>query len=202
VLKRAATVRRARDRDRHTARVSEHAAAAAKARLRAEVLARRAAMNHRARTAAGEAIARHGSGWHAMRVAAYLAIGTEPPTQPLLDALATDVLLPVIAGDDLDWALDGERASGPLGIDQPTGERLGSGALDSVDVIFVPALAVDQRGNRLGRGRGYYDRALRDVTATIVAIVYDDELLDAVPADTHDRRVDAVLRPSGLLTLG
>jgi 5-formyltetrahydrofolate cyclo-ligase len=65
-------------------------------------------------------------------------------------------------------------------------------------IVVVPALSVDRRGNRLGRGRGYYDRALSDLAGSVVAVVYDDELIDEVPAEPHDRRVDAVLQPRGL----
>jgi 5-formyltetrahydrofolate cyclo-ligase len=70
--------------------------------------------------------------------------------------------------------------------------------LAAASVVVVPALSVDRDGNRLGRGRGYYDRALSDIKAPVVAVVYDDELIDVVPAEPHDRRVDAVLRPRGL----
>jgi 5-formyltetrahydrofolate cyclo-ligase len=49
----------------------------------------------------------------------------------------------------------------------------------------------------LGRGRGYYDRALTAVAAPVVAVGYDDELVDAVPIEPHDQRVQAMLRPAG-----
>jgi 5-formyltetrahydrofolate cyclo-ligase len=62
----------------------------------------------------------------------------------------------------------------------------------------VPALAVDHRGARLGRGGGYYDRALSHARpdATLVAVLFDDELVDHLPAEPHDRPVDAVVTPS------
>jgi 5-formyltetrahydrofolate cyclo-ligase len=65
-------------------------------------------------------------------------------------------------------------------------------------MVLVPALAVDRAGNRLGRGAGYYDRALTKTRAQVVAVIYDDELVDAVPHEPHDRLVDAALRPSGV----
>jgi 5-formyltetrahydrofolate cyclo-ligase len=65
------------------------------------------------------------------------------------------------------------------------------------DVVLVPALAVDRDGHRLGRGRGYYDRALESVTAPVVAVVYDDDVIDDVPIEPHDRCVDGRLTPSG-----
>jgi 5-formyltetrahydrofolate cyclo-ligase len=121
----------------------------------------------------------------------------------LLDALraaGVRVLLPVITGERLDWATyDGEGglAAGPLGLLEPTGQRLGSDALSAADVILVPALAVDRSGGRLGRGRGYYDRALAAVSVPVIAVVFDDDVIDDVAIEAHDRRVDGRLTPSG-----
>ena len=67
---------------------------------------------------------------------------------------------------------------------------------------MVPALAVDRRGNRLGRGGGCYDRALARVGPAVptVALLYDTELLAQVPAGPHDQRVRAVARPGQGIT--
>jgi 5-formyltetrahydrofolate cyclo-ligase len=181
---------------------------AAKRAMRAIVLAARSERGAVDLNRAGAAIAGHGDAqWAGLRsVAAYLPVGGEPPTVPLLDALVgggTRILLPVIDGDRLDWAAytgPADVATGPLGISEPTGPRLGRRALAEVDLVLVPALAVDGHGNRLGRGRGYYDRALADVAVPTVAVVYDDELLANVPTEPHDQRVDGVLRPAGYLT--
>jgi 5-formyltetrahydrofolate cyclo-ligase len=168
-------------------------------------LARRTARTAGERAAAGTALAHHGlAAWaHLGCLAAYVGIGTEPPTLPLLDALraaGVRVLLPVITGEQLDWAAyDGTAslADGPLGLAEPAGRRLGSAALLDAAVVLVPALAVDQQGHRLGRGRGYYDRALESVTAPVIALVYDDDVIDDVPVEAHDRNVDGRLTPSG-----
>jgi 5-formyltetrahydrofolate cyclo-ligase len=76
---------------------------------------------------------------------------------------------------------------------------LGPTAIGTAEVVVVPALAVDRNGLRLGRGRGYYDRALRHARpdAVLVALVFDEEFLDEVPAEPHDHRVTAVVTPSG-----
>ena len=65
---------------------------------------------------------------------------------------------------------------------------------------MVPALAVDRHGHRLGRGGGSYDRALARAApgAVVVAPVYEDELLDDVPAEAHDRPVHLAVLPSGV----
>jgi 5-formyltetrahydrofolate cyclo-ligase len=93
----------------------------------------------------------------------------------------------------------GRLAPGRFGLLEPVGPRLGPTAIGAADVVVVPALAVARDGVRLGRGGGYYDRALRHVRpgAALVAAVFDDELLDALPAEPHDRLVTAVVTPSG-----
>jgi len=69
-------------------------------------------------------------------------------------------------------------------------------------VVLVPALAVDVRGRRLGRGGGSYDRALARVGPQVptIALLYDSELLPSVPAEAHDQAVRAVARPEHGIT--
>ena len=64
----------------------------------------------------------------------------------------------------------------------------------------MPALAVDRRGMRLGRGGGCYDRALGRVPrgTPVCALLHDGELLDEVPCEPHDRPVTHVVTPTGL----
>jgi 5-formyltetrahydrofolate cyclo-ligase len=138
------------------------------------------------------------------RVAAFAGVRTEPPTDALLEALAVagrQVLLPVLLEDlDLDWALyDGRDGlvAGERGMLEPGGPRLGREAVAAVDVVLAPALAVDPDGNRLGQGGGSYDRAIARARAPVVAVVFDDEMVEHVPVEQHDRPVDGVLTPAG-----
>ncbi len=147
-------------------------------------------------------------------VCAYLPIGTEPGTAALVEALheaGHDVLLPVVgppSPSPLDWArFDGVDAlgAGPLGLREPTGPRLGCAAVARAGLVLVPALAADRDGRRLGRGGGFYDRTLPLATAgtPLVAVLNDEELLDRLPAEPHDRRVTAALLPgAGVTQLG
>jgi 5-formyltetrahydrofolate cyclo-ligase len=137
-------------------------------------------------------------------VAAYYSIGTEPDTRGLVFGLwkrGTYVLLPVLREDgDLDWASyegPGSLVRGPRGLLEPGEARRGVEAVRRSDAVIAPALAVDRGGNRLGRGGGSFDRALTRVGPLIpvIALLYDDELLDHVPTDPHDRPVRAVARP-------
>ena len=140
----------------------------------------------------------------AATVAAYVSIGTEPGTGPLLDALTAmgrRVILPVVLPDlDLDWAVyhgPENLARARRGLLEPTGERLGLDAVATADVVLTPGLAVDRTGMRLGQGGGCYDRALGRVPVGTFTctLLYDGELLDEVPAAAHDRRVTAVVTP-------
>jgi 5-formyltetrahydrofolate cyclo-ligase len=177
------------------------------------VLARRRALPPEERRAAGaviiERLVAELRGRGATSVAAYVPVGTEPggPHLPdLLRAAGLEVVLPVLAPDaDLDWATyTGELADGPRGLREPCGPRLGPAAVAAVSAVVVPAVAVDRRGVRLGRGGGSYDRALAllgpGVTGT--ALLYDGELVDALPEEPHDRRVGTVITPAGVHPVG
>jgi 5-formyltetrahydrofolate cyclo-ligase len=144
----------------------------------------------------------------AATVAAYVSVGREPGTGPLLEALAAAgkrVILPLLQADnDLDWAAytgpEGLVRAG-RGLLEPVGPALGPEAIATADVVVVPGLAVDRTGLRLGRGGGSYDRALGRVplgTFTCV-VLNDEEVLDAVPAAPHDRRVTAAATEQRLL---
>ncbi|MEV0679881.1 5-formyltetrahydrofolate cyclo-ligase [Actinosynnema sp. NPDC050436] len=140
-------------------------------------------------------------------VCAYLAIGGEPGSLALLDALRSGgyrVLLPIVVGDAaLDWALyDGALRAGPFGLREPAGEPLGASAIGSAALVLVPALAVDHRGVRLGQGGGHYDRSLPMATGPLVGLVRDEEFVPSLPAEPHDVRLNAVLTPgSGVIHL-
>jgi len=145
-------------------------------------------------------------------IAAYMSIGSEPPTSGLVFALwkrGSYVLLPLLREDnDLDWAsYEGPQslAPGPHGLLQPTESARGVDAITSADLVIVPALAVGRDGQRLGRGGGSYDRALTRVGPAVptLALLYDGELLDEVPAGPGDQPVRAVAQPArGITRLG
>jgi 5-formyltetrahydrofolate cyclo-ligase len=181
--------------------------AVAKDELREGLLFRRRARPSAERTAAADAVAAilvdglDGVG----TLAAFVPDPTEPGAGRLPDAytrLGARVLLPVIPseGRTLDWAVyGGELERGRFGLHHPVGPRLGPTAIATADAVVVPALAVDRFGIRLGRGGGYYDRALVHARpdAVLVTVVFDDERVDELPREVHDRPVRAVVTPSG-----
>ncbi|MFJ1703426.1 5-formyltetrahydrofolate cyclo-ligase [Kitasatospora sp. NPDC088346] len=183
-----------------------------KAPLRSRLLERRRALTPAERAAAAAALGERAGGLAApdSTVAAYVSVGAEPGTGPLLEALRARrvrVLLPVLLPDnDLDWAEYrgvGGLAPASRGLLEPTGERLGPAAVCTAGLVLLPGLAVDRRGIRLGRGGGSYDRVLARLAAAgarpyLATLLYDPELLDEVPAEPHDLPVDAAVTPSGV----
>jgi 5-formyltetrahydrofolate cyclo-ligase len=184
----------------------EEAPAVVKEELRDFLLSRRRARPAQERASAADAVASalvrglDGVG----TLAAFVPEPDEPGTGRLPDAyteLGARILLPVVpaSGRVLDWAAyTGELEPGRFGLQHPVGPRLGAEAIGDADAVVVPALAVDQFGIRLGRGGGYYDRALVHARpdAVLVTVVFDEERLAELPREIHDRPVKAVVTPS------
>jgi 5-formyltetrahydrofolate cyclo-ligase len=166
-----------------------------KGALRAEIAARRRARPQAERDAAATALADRVLALPEMQavrtVTAYESFPTEPGTGPLLAALSARgvrVLLPVLRADnDLAWVADGRA----LGID----------AVGVAQALICPAVAATRGGLRLGRGGGSYDRVLARVgrSTLTVALLHDDEVVDDVPTQPHDRGVDVVVTPTRTL---
>ena len=174
-----------------------------KQRHRAEIRAKRSRRPDAERIAFAERLTTWAPPDGASRVSCFVGVGDEPDTGLLIAALhdrRIEVLLPVTLPDfSLDWAVytgDADLVDARYGLREPTGHRLGAAALADVDVVLVPALAIDADGRRLGQGAGCYDRALVHVPAEtpVLAIVFDDERLSVqLPEERHDRRVSGVL---------
>jgi 5-formyltetrahydrofolate cyclo-ligase len=148
-------------------------------------------------------------------VCAYVPVGTEPGSIEMLDMLlrrSGRVLLPVArtTADDAPMPLrwgeyqPGALISGRWGLLEPPEPWLPESTLAEASLVIVPALAVDRRGVRLGRGRGFYDRSLdgRNPQARLIAMVRDAEFVDELPAEPHDVPMTHALTPQrGLIAL-
>ena len=182
--------------------------------LRAELRERRQLLSDQAREAAAAGIhaqldalmAEHGAG----SISCFLSTPAEPGTRSFVtDAVARGirVLLPVTRTDGLlDWAVasaDGDIAEGMYGLPEPVGELLGPIAVNDVDLLVIPAAAVDRTGMRLGWGRGFFDKTLGSMERRppVYAVVYDSEYVDELPSDVHDQRVTGVVTPTRIITL-
>jgi 5-formyltetrahydrofolate cyclo-ligase len=127
----------------------------------------------------------------AQMIASYFSYGDEPDTHALnqyLISLGKTLLLPRIKDEDLEWVKwDGsaEEISSHTLIPEPIGDAITD--TGSIEVVLVPALAMDLNGYRLGQGKGFYDRALKDLPALTIGIVFPYELLSqSLPIDSWD----------------
>jgi len=193
-----------------------------KSELRAEIRTRRAARTAEQRQQDAHAIAEQAgyllrglSDGMPLLVATYLSLPDEPGTDALVAQAHRDhdaLWVPRISADDeLEWVT--YRPSTPVqrgrfGVREPLGHAVRPADLLGLDVMFVPGLAVDTAGHRLGQGGGYYDRMLAsfprnvDGGPLLVIVLNDDEVLDEVPVDEWDCTVDVALTPSGIIDLG
>ncbi|HEX5541709.1 MAG TPA: 5-formyltetrahydrofolate cyclo-ligase [Micromonospora sp.] len=185
----------------------------AKTDIRVRVLARRRSLTAEACAAAAGQVQAHLADLvqrrRPGRMTGYVPVGSEPGGSDLPEVMvaalagAGELLLPVLRADlDLDWAAypgPGALVATGRGMREPAGKRWGVEAVAAAELVVVPALAVDQRGIRLGRGGGSYDRALARVGAgtLTVALLHDGELVESLPAEAHDRPVDAVITAGG-----
>lgn len=189
-----------------------------KSEVRAAILAARRSLSRQTRERETADLARHleVTVEPGTTVCAYVPVGSEPGSVTMVDQLVArkvTVLLPVARQDadgtplPLQWGrhTPGELVDAPFGLREPAPPWLPADAVATVAVVFVPALAVDRQGARLGRGAGYYDRTLPLAApdTLLVAVVRDEELVDHLPSEPHDVRMTHALTPHrGLVVLG
>ena len=179
--------------------------------LRAELRERRRTMTATERETSAAALTRQLEALTtevgATYIAAYLSTPNEPGTRDFLDWACKSgirVILPVSRDDGLlDWAPydANEEMQDFAGMPAPTSEVLNPMAIDNVGLIFVPAATVDRTGMRMGWGQGYFDKTLGSMQKCppVYAVIFDNELVDHVPSEVHDKRVDGVVTPSGIV---
>jgi 5-formyltetrahydrofolate cyclo-ligase len=134
---------------------------------------------------------------NAETIACYWPLPSEPDTTDFnnwVGLLGKTLLTPRIVGDTLEFA-SGPASKGTLGILEPSGPAVN---LNTAELILVPAMAVDNLGNRLGKGRGYYDRALFGSSVPRFAVIFDEEFLELVPTEDHDLRMNGSVSPSAI----
>lgn len=131
----------------------------------------------------------------AERVMLYSALPDEVQTQAFLEKwhLKKTIILPTVVGDDIvpvEYGKDTDFAVGDFNILEPQNEPYTGG----FDLIVVPGVAFDHKGNRLGRGKGYYDRFLgQHMGVKRIGICFDFQLVEEVPAEPFDIQMDEVI---------
>lgn len=146
----------------------------------------------------------------AKSISCYLSTPAEPGTREFVNEAIAEglrVLLPVAREDGLlDWVVaddSGTEIAGRFG-PEPSGELLGPIAVGDVDLMIIPAAAIDNTGMRLGWGGGFFDKTLgsMDQRPPVYAVVYDDEFTDdPVPSDALDQPITGVVTPTRTVVL-
>ncbi|MDQ7012361.1 MAG: 5-formyltetrahydrofolate cyclo-ligase [Planctomycetota bacterium] len=188
----------------------------AKALLRTTVRGRLAAMTGGVREAESRAICDRAMDWQPLAAAgcvlAYMPMASEVDIRPMIETLLgrgvrvclprveweSRLIVPVPIGD-----LERDLGPSERGVRQPRADIAPADA-DSVQVVVVPGLAFDDGGGRLGRGGGFYDRWLGDRADGVLAlgVAFACQVVERVPMERHDRRVDGVVTPTTLLAAG
>ncbi len=110
------------------------------------------------------------------------------------------LLLPVVDGDNLRikpfTGIENMMISEQFGIGEPMGDDFDD--LSKIDVIIVPGVAFDKKRNRMGRGRGYYDKLLSTNNAYKIGVGFDFQIQEAVPVEQFDIPMDCVISESGV----
>lgn len=130
---------------------------------------------------------------------AFAPLGDEPP---LLASLKTvnhlDWVFPRVIGENLEFCrvADGDWVQGPFSQEPSSKSQVISGL--KIQGLLIPGLAFDQKGYRLGRGGGFYDRYLQTFTGKRVGVIHSSRILDQVPTDVWDQRVEWIASEQGV----
>ena len=133
-------------------------------------------------------------------VAFYYAIDNEVRTSGLIEAWSTKkkILLPVVDGEKIHFCpYTGKEnlQKGAFGIPEP----VDAASIPDIDIFIVPGIAFDHACNRLGRGKGYYDRFLSGTDKPIIGLCYDFQLVDCLPSEIHDKKMSMVITENKII---
>jgi 5-formyltetrahydrofolate cyclo-ligase len=134
-------------------------------------------------------------------VAIYMSLPEEPPTEILIQEvrkLNRNVWLPRINNDELLWIKNPTEFNvGPYGIKEPKGDGVFAKDLTDLGAIILPGLAVDVKGTRLGKGKGFYDRVLVQLNENVkrIVLLFDLEFILEIPKESHDQPIHTIATP-------
>ena len=133
---------------------------------------------------------------------AYLALGSEPDLRQCFKSLKNQIefVFPKVSGHDMDFYRSNKFEKTPMGIEEPVGgEKVLASQLDG---LLIPGVAFDLQLNRLGRGRGFYDRFLKRSHAEKIGVCFGFQTLrDRLEVQSHDEKMDVLMTDSFCLNL-
>lgn len=130
----------------------------------------------------------------------YHSLSDEVQTHDFIEKWYTQkkILLPVVQGDELELRhYTGKEclSAGSFQIEEPQGEPYTD--FQEIELSIIPGMSFDKQGNRLGRGKGYYDKLLPKLTSYNIGICFDFQARENIPTEPFDRRMDEVWTEKG-----
>jgi len=115
-----------------------------------------------------------------------------------------NIIVPVSNTEDCSLTLSHlksweELSIGSYGILEPRIEKIRKTNIEDIDLIIVPGVAFDKKGNRMGHGKGYYDRLLEQTETTIIGLCFEFQIVEKTPTKSHDKAVDFIITESRII---
>lgn len=135
-------------------------------------------------------------------IALYCAMNDEVQTSGLIEEWhkKKKIVLPVVSGGNINfYAYTGKKSmtKGMFGIPEPISSTLISP--ENIDLFIIPGIAFDRECNRLGRGKGYYDKFLSEVDKPTIGLCYQFQLLNHIPAEIHDKKMTMIITENTII---
>lgn len=134
----------------------------------------------------------------------YMELGDEVKTRAIIKKCLNHnkvVVLPAFSEDTYRMKLmkidnlDSSLRPGPRGVLEPDPAKCKLVPIENIDIAIIPGLAFDEKGGRIGSGKGYYDRLIPDLAITTrkVALAFEEQIVPQVPMESHDKHVDIII---------
>jgi len=140
---------------------------------------------------------------NAETVMLYSPIRNETDTRTIIKKAFEDgkrVVLPVTCGDDIYGVyLTAGSVMAKGRFDVPEPQNAEKADKMDIDIAAVPGIAFDRKGGRIGFGKGYYDRFLKDIRAVKIALCYDFQIADSIDTETFDIKMEYIITESGVI---
>ncbi|MBF0286206.1 MAG: 5-formyltetrahydrofolate cyclo-ligase [SAR324 cluster bacterium] len=179
--------------------------------IRQKILAQRAQFSALQREQASQKINGHLVQWPIFQKAEVVHIflnqSEEPQTVSVIEScwkIKKTVVVPYMVGNNFVLGHSpltsfNQLQAGKFNIKEPISAMRQSIELEQIDLVIVPGVAFDEKGGRLGYGKGYYDRFLSQIHAFFLGLAFDFQVVDSIPQLPHDIPMDAILTEKGFI---